>query len=289
MIPKARNNLPEGYNSIMVCEEIRTKNNIYQHFYVLKTNRNKRHRYGEFLVEGVRNLNQALIGDWKIKALLIREGKLSDWAQGLVHTAAMKNYRLREELMRDLSGKEDVSELMAVVEMRQELPEQVRLSENPFLVVFDRPSNKGNLGTLIRSCEAFGVDALLLTGHGVDLYDPEVITATMGSFFRLPIMRVAENETLFRYLNVLREQYPGMRVVGSTAHRQHPICEAMLQGPLVLMIGNETAGLCQTFKAYCDDLLTIPMNEGACATSFNVSCAASVIMYEVMRQRREKG
>ena len=272
----------------MLCDEIRTKNNIYQHFYVLKTNRNKRHRYGEFLVEGVRNLNEAVTGEWKIKALLIREGKLSEWAQRMVHVTAVKNYRLRGELMRELSGKEDTSELMAVVGMRRELPEQVKLSENPFLVVFDRPSNKGNLGTLIRSCEAFGVDALLLTGHGVDMYDPEVITATMGSFFRLPVMRVAENETFFRYLDMLREKYPGMRVVGSTAHKQRAVYEAMLQGPLVLMVGNETAGLSQAFKTYCDELLTIPMKEGSCATSFNVSCAASIMMYEAMRQRREK-
>ena len=240
-------------------------------------------------MEGVRNLNEAVNGGWKIKALLVREGKLSDWARGLVHKTAVKNYRLREELMRELSGKKDTSELLAVIEMRQELPEHVRLSENPFLVVFDRPSNKGNLGTVIRSCEAFGVDALLLTGHGVDMHDPEVITATMGSFFRLPIIRVAENETLFRYIDMLRKKYPGMRVVGSTAHRQHTVYEAMLQGPLVLMIGNETAGLCQAFKTYCDELLTIPINEESCATSFNVSCAASIMMYEVMRQRREKG
>ncbi len=240
-------------------------------------------------MEGVRNLNEAVNGGWKIKALLVREGKLSDWARRLVHKTAVKNYRLREELMRELSGKEDTSELLAVIEMRQELPEHVRLSENPFLVVFDRPSNKGNLGTVIRSCEAFGVDALLLTGHSVDMYDPEVITATMGSFFRLPIIRVAENETLFRYIDMLRKKYPGMRVVGSTAHRQHTVYKAMLQGPLVLMIGNETAGLCQAFKAYCDELLTIPINEESCATSFNVSCAASIMMYEVMRQRREKG
>lgn len=272
----------------MVCEEIRTRNNIYQRFYVLKTNRNKRHRYGEFLVEGVRNLNEAVNSGWKIKAFLIREGRLSDWARELIRTTAAKNYRLCEELMQELSGKEDTSELMAVAEMRQDLPENVRLSENPFLVVFDRPSNKGNLGTLIRSCEAFGVDGLLLTGHGVDLYDPEVITATMGSFFRLPVMRVAENETLFRYLDVLREKFPGVRIVGSTAHRQRTVYEAMLQGPLVLMIGNETNGLCQAFKERCDELVTIPMREGSCATSFNVSCAASVMMYEAIRQRTSK-
>lgn len=79
------------------------------------------------------------------------------------------------------------------------------------------------------------------------------------------------------------------QVIGSTSHRQQAVYEAMLQGPLVLMVGNETTGLCQAFKRYCDELLTIPMNEGSCATSFNVSCAASVMMYEVMRQRWEKG
>lgn len=94
----------------------------------------------KFLVEGVRNLNEAVTGGWKIKALLMREVKLSDWARGI--------------------GSYDCGE---------KLPEHVRLSENPFLVV-DRPSNKGILGTMIRSCEAFGVDALLLAGHGVDIY-----------------------------------------------------------------------------------------------------------------------
>ena len=74
-------------------------------------------------MEGVRNLNEAVSGGWKIKAFLIREGKLSDWARGLVHTTAVKNYRLREELMHELSGKEDTSELIAAVEMRQVLPE----------------------------------------------------------------------------------------------------------------------------------------------------------------------
>ena len=239
-------------------------------------------------MEGVRNLNEAVACGWNIKAFLLREGRLSDWAQGMVRTAAVKNYRLCGELMRELSGKEDTSELMAVVEMREESPKKVKLSEQPFLVVFDRPSNKGNLGTLIRSCEAFGVDALFLTGHGVDMYDPEVITSTMGSFFRLPVMHVAENETLFRYLNGLRERFPGMRIVGSTAHRECAIHEAKLDGPLTLMVGNETTGLCQALKAFCDGLLTIPMAEGSCASSFNVSCAASVMMYEIIRQRREK-
>ena len=98
-----------------------------------------------------------------------------------------KNYQLTSELMGELSGKTDTSELMAVVRMRPDDLSLLPLSENPCLVLFDRASNRGNLGTILRSCDALGADGLILTGHAVDLYDPEVIVSSMGSFFEAPI------------------------------------------------------------------------------------------------------
>ena len=94
-----------------------------------------------------------------------------------------------------------------------------RLSEAPLLALFDRPSNRGNLGTLIRSCDGLGVEGLVLTGHGVDPYDPDVIVSTMGSFFRIPTVPVAENEAVLRWIECLRKRYPGFQVVGTTSHR----------------------------------------------------------------------
>ena len=81
----------------------------------------------------------------------------------------VENFVLTPQLMKDLSGKEDTSELMAIIEMRQDDLDSVKLSDNPFIVLFDRPSNKGNLGTMIRSCDALGADMLIMTGHSVDL------------------------------------------------------------------------------------------------------------------------
>ena len=129
-----------------------------------------------------------------------------------------------------MSGKEDTSELMAIIEMREDKLENVTLSKVPFILLFDRPSNKGNLGTIIRSCDFL--------------------------------------------------------VAGSTAHKEKSIEEIDFTRPLILMIGNETMGLNKAFKEYCDVLCTIPMDEKSYATSFNVGCAASIMMYEVTRQRR---
>lgn len=250
-------------------------------------NRNKRYKYNEFLVEGVRSLNEAVKNGWNIKSLIYDRGNLSGWAREMISKVKTEtNYNLDPLLLKELSGKEDTSELMAVIEMRDDCLEQVRLSSNPFLVLFDRPSNKGNLGTMIRSCDAMGADLLIITGHAVDLYEPDVVVAAMGSFFHVPVVRVADNSRLYQYIENLRGRYPGFRVVGTTAHKENPIYHTDLSGPVLLMMGNETMGLNKAFKEACDVLCTIPMSERSYATSFNVSCAGAILMYEIVRQRR---
>lgn len=279
-----------GKGEKMREKEIFNKNNDFQKFEVLKTNRKKRYRYNEFLVEGVRSLNEAVKNNWKIKSFLYDKGNLSDWARDMIARVQTDlNFCLTPDLMKELSGKEDTSELMAVIEMREDRLDTIMLSENPFIVLFDRPSNKGNLGTMIRSCDALGADMLILTGHSVDLYDTDVVVAAMGSFFNLPVIRISDNKMLFEYVNKLRTWYPDFITVGTTAHNAKPIYTANLASPLMLMMGNETMGLNKAFKEYCDLLCTIPMSEKSYATSFNVSCAASILMYEITRQRITKG
>lgn len=262
------------------------KNNEYQKFEVLKSNRKKRYKYNQFIVEGVRSLNEAVKNNWKIVSFIYDKDNLSDWAKGMIATVKTEvNYTLTAQLLKELSGKEDTSELMAIIEMREDRLENAALSENPFIVLFDRPSNKGNLGTMIRSCDALGADLLIITGHAVDLYDPDVVVSAMGSFFNLPVIRIADNDILYKFIESLRAEYPDFKVIGTTAHKEKPIYNEVLMNPVLLMMGNETMGLNKAFKEYCDVLCTIPMAESSFASSFNVSCAASIVMYEIVRQR----
>lgn len=272
--------------NVMKEINIINKNNDYQRFEVLKTNRNKRYKYNEFLVEGVRSLNEAVNNGWNIRSLIYDKNNLSGWAKDMIKNVKTEtNYNLTPMLLKELSDKEDTSELMAVIKMRDDSLDNIQLSSNPLIVLFDRPSNKGNLGTMIRSCDAMGADLLIITGHAVDLYEPDVVVAAMGSFFNLPVVRVADNNVLYQYIAGLKERYPEFTVVGTTAHKENPVYDTDLSGPVLLMMGNETMGLNKAFKERCDVLCTIPMSEHSYASSFNVSCAGAILMYEIVRQR----
>ena len=269
----------------MNTTRIYSSNATYQLFETLKSNRAKRHRQGVFLVEGVKSINEALRNDWRVQSFLYSfERPLSDWATCLLEGIQTEvNYALTQVLMDKLSDKTDTSELLAIVYMREEAP--FEHTENPIFVLFDRPSNKGNLGTLLRSCDAFGIDGLILTGHCVDIYDPEAVRSSMGSLFRVPFLRLSSNEDIEALFAGLRKEYPGLQLIGTTAHRKRMICELDLTGPVLFMIGNETEGLGRRLTEQCDVLATIPMRPDAAATSFNVSCAATVLLYEAARQR----
>ena len=271
----------------MKTEHIASKNATFQKFEVLKTNRNKRYKHGEFFVEGVRNINNAVLNGWEIISFLYDETReLSSWAKeklGTVHTKV--NYALTPALIAELSGKEDTSELLAIIKMREDNVDSLPLSKVPFLALFDRPSNHGNLGTILRSCDALGVDGLILTGHAVDLYDPNVVSSTMGSFFCVPPVRMADNDSVFAFIEKLRAQYPGFQLVGTTAHHEKTLADVGFTLPTMVMIGNETEGLRRIYKEKSDVLATIPMDPNGSASSFNVACAATVMFYEVVRQR----
>ena len=273
----------------MKVQKIFSKNAQYQKFEVLKTNRNKRFKYNEFFVEGVRNINEAIHNNWSIVSFLYStQDKLSDWASNTIkETQTEMNYELTSELLIELSSKEDSSELLAIVKMRQDNINQIKMGDYPLLAIFDRPSNKGNLGTMIRSCDALGVNGLIITGHSVDLYDPDVIASSMGSFFKVPVIRMTENSTLLDWIEDLRKSYPGLTIVGSSAHADMKLYEIDLTVPTIFLIGNETVGLNNNLTELSDIMITIPMDVNSSATAFNVSSAATVLFYEAMRQRKD--
>lgn len=271
-----------------MLKRIYSRNADFQRFETLKTNRNKRHRLGEFFVEGVRNINAALCYGWHIRSFLYaRDRQLSNWARNILSSGVSDtDYELPYEYMEELSGKQDASELLAVVGMRADDAIAQQFSDNPVLALFDRPSNRGNLGTVIRSCDALGVEALLITGHAVDPYDPDVIVSTMGSFFKVPTVRLEDNESVGLFVAQLRDRYPGFQTVGTSAHAEASIFDIDMTKPVLFFIGNETDGLSAHFSETCDIMATIPMAAGASATSLNVACAATVMFYEAARQRR---
>ena len=271
----------------MIKQAVLSKDMNYQYLEFVKVNRNKRHKFRQFFVEGVRNINAAIQYKWHICSFIYAQNaKLSRWATETLDTVKTDvNYELSAKLMADLSDKEDTSELVAIVAMQEFDFSQFAFSANPVLALFDRPSNRGNLGTILRSCDALGVEGLIITGHAVDLYDPDVIVSSTGSFFKVPVVSMEGPADVAAFVQQMKAEYPGFRTIGTTAHKQSNLYDIDMTQPLLFMIGNETDGLSRAFRDTSDVLATIPMSADSSASSLNVSCAAAVLFYEANRQR----
>jgi 23S rRNA (uridine2479-2'-O)-methyltransferase len=267
--------------------QIHTKNSDFQYIETLRRNRVKRNQSKEFFVEGVRAIDQALLNAWSINAFVYtREKRLSDWAGKILeHSKAKKHYELPAQLLKEISQREEPSELIALVAMPQDDLARIPVRENPLVVILDRPILPGNIGSVIRSCDALRVDGLIITGHSADLYDPETIRATTGSFFSIPTVRLPSHRELIPWIEKLKERCKGLRIVGTSAKATVPIDAFDFKLPTVLLAGNETHGISENYRELCDSLTTIPMSGSA--SSFNLASAVSILLYEVDRQRRQ--
>ena len=271
-----------------VTIKIDTENSLFQYIETLQRNRTKRNRANEFVMEGVRSITQALRYKWTINALVYsRDRRLSDWAEDVIaNSGAKTHFILNLPLMAKLSQKEEASELLLVAGMPPDDLRRIPEREDLLGVVLDRPANPGNLGTIIRSCDALGAHGLVITGHAADLYDPETVRATTGSLFSLPVIRLASHQDLVPWTDSLKKRLPGFQVVGTSAKAVTPIHEYDFSRPTLLLVGNESRGLSVAYRNSCDAMVAIPMHGSA--TSMNIACATSICLYEVDRQRRSK-
>ena len=260
---------------------VSTANAAFQRIDVLLRNRTKRHRYGEFAIEGVKAINAALTAKWTVRAFAYPRGRtLSRWASSILEASgAESHFEMDETLFGRLSEKEEPSELIAVVEMRPDTLDRIHARPGMVVVVVDRPGSPGNLGTLIRSCDAFGASGVIVTGHGVDAYDPSTIRASVGSFFAVPCVAQPSHREVQEWVSGLRRSYAGLRVVGTSAHASSSIRDFTWPSEVVLVIGNETSGLSHAYREMCDDVVAIPMQ--GTATSLNAAVATSIALYEV--------
>ena len=273
---------------------VQSENQWFQLAETLKRNRRKRYQQRQFLVEGVRSINGLTgTGSWSVEAFLFkRQDVLSNWAkQTLDRTDCPWHLELSPELMEKLSDKEDTSELLAIANMPGDELSSLTTPADAILILSDRPASPGNLGTLIRSCDALGAHGLLVSGHAADLYDPRTLRASAGAFFNVPTAQIHDPTDLVSWLETVRRTLPNLQIVGTSERDETPVSSCDFSLPTLLIIGNETSGMSRRNRELCDQIVSIPTI--GTTQSLNMACAGTVILYEIQRQRlatmNEKG
>lgn len=264
-------------------ERISSRNARFQQWQALLSNRRKRQQAGAFLVHGVRPITLAVQRRWPLRALLFDASRqLSRWATSTLDGVdADLHVAMSPELLAELGEKDDDGpELIAVAALPADDLRRVAIQAGSPILVFDRPSSPGNIGTLIRSADAFGASALIVTGHAADPYDPKSVRASTGSLFAIPVVRAASPAAV---LDWLRDAQTRAVIAGLDEAGVADIADQDLTGPLVMVVGNETTGLSAAWKTGCDVLVRIPI--GGSVSSLNAATAGTIALYETARQR----
>lgn len=266
--------------------QVSVRNARFQQWETLLRNRTKRHRAGSFLVQGVRPISLAVEHGWNIEAFLYDADRprLSDWARGLLERPHIEQAALSGPLLAELGEKEDDNppELLAQVAIPHRKLTDLPSSADWLGIVIDRPTSPGNVGSLIRSADAFGADAVIITGrNAADPYDPKAVRASTGSLFAMPVVSAASAHEVVEWA---RKQEHAPAVIGTDERGENALSAHDLRGPTLLVVGNETTGMSKSWFELADATARIPMSPKA-ASSLNAANAGSVALYEAARQR----
>lgn len=232
-----------------------------------------RQEEGAFVIEGLRLVEEALQHAWTPELVLF-SGDMDQRGWDVVNGFRGQGVPTQEvspEVMSAASDTQTPQGLLAVLPFQG----QPRPRKMDFVLVADQVQDPGNLGTLLRTSLAAGVDAVFLTPGTVDPHSPKVVRAGMGAHFQLPVAKSSWEK--------IRGELQGLTVYIADVEKGIPHTEADLTKPLALIIGNEARGPGEKAWAAADQPLHIPMPGDA--ESLNAAIAGAILIFEVVRQR----
>ena len=249
-----------------------------------QTKAKERKKAGVFLTEGFKMYEEAplesilevYVAESALAFLEKMDAKVEKTAEKLKKTG----YEVvADSLFKKMADTQTPQGILCVVKQPEYRLEEILKQDRPLLMILENLQDPGNLGTIIRTGEGAGVTGVIMTAKTVDIFNPKVIRATMGSVFRVPFLYVEDMEDT---LKKLKEK--GIRTYAAHLAGREYYDSFSFTGGTAFLIGNEGNGLEKKTADLADSYLKIPM-EGK-VESLNAAIAASLLMYEAQRQRR---
>ncbi len=234
--------------------------------------RKARAESGLFVVEGLHHVGEALEAGWHVETVLYAPDVLtSSFGSTLLSTHPEKLQPVSHEVMESLADKENPQGILAVVHQRHE--SLADLSPMQPMVAAVSPQDPGNVGTILRTMDAVGVDALVLVDGGVDPYHPTRVRASMGAIFWKRIAQAGFDELMAWCTN------GGYQRIATSAHAAMDYRQFKPTEPWVLLLGSEQKGLSREQIGACEAAISLPMRGRA--SSLNLAVAAGILLYHL--------
>lgn len=238
----------------------------------------KKYRQSErkFLVEGVHLVEEALKSEWEVEAIIVSDhglvkevGELGTWEIG----KGVSLFECPEKEFKKLTDTVTSQGIVAVVKIKEYPLEKfwTNLPERSIVVALDDVADPGNVGTIIRTCDWFGVDGVLLSNNTVDLFNPKVVRGTMGGIFHLPI--IPDVDLGFMIQNARKE---GFKIITAVLDGGIPLNKFSFPERSLIVFGNEAHGVSKNIEQLADASITIP--KYGKAESLNVAISCGIIL-----------
>ena len=234
-----------------------------------------------FLVEGDKIVEECIDINYPITYIIYSDILFNiNGGQNLLNKikAYPRLIHVPDKLYMEISDTENPQGILAVAKFNINPIEHIKIKDNIFLLLLDEVQDPGNMGTIIRTADAFGIDGIITTIGCVDVYNPKVVRSTMGSIFRVPIFHGKDG---IEIVEKLKDE--NIKIYSTSLEGSQCIQDTDFNESCMLIIGNESNGVSESLCFKADKLIKIPMIGEA--ESLNAAVASSIIMYEAMRQK----
>lgn len=251
------------------------KNKIVKDIIKLKQ-RKEREKTGKFYIEGERIISE-IPSNIDIEMYVFSESFYTNLKDKNIYNNA-NNIIVCNDIFKKISDTVNPQGIMAICKMVKAHIKDIKIKEDSLFVILDRIADPGNMGTIIRTAEALGIDAIFLSKGSVDIYNDKVIRATMGSIFHTNIVCDCDLSSLIDYL-----KENNVNIVCTHLEGAIPPYKIDFNKKTAILIGNEANGVLEQYKNKADNLVKIPMLGKV--ESMNVSISSAIIFYEALSQR----
>ncbi len=249
----------------------------------LQQKSSERRKEGLFVVEGVRELLHCLAVGYEADTLFycpsILEG-MEGAQEVLALTGKIRSFEVTPDIYGKIAYRESTEGVVAEMKVQHRTLQDLRLPPDPLIVVLESVEKPGNLGAILRSADAAGVDAVVVCDPLTDLYNPNLIRSSIGAIFTVPCVACSSGDCIA----FLRQN--GIRILTAQLQDSHLYYDTDMRCGTAIVMGTEATGLTQAWRQAADAHIRIPMLGRL--DSLNVSVSAAILMYEAVRQRKGK-